>query len=287
MNIETINKILKKNSIKREIKYMDTYSTSELGNLNYSYMVQRWQDIYNTFEAWNNLRTFHLFDRMIEREDYRLVSQREYVREGVEIVLNKWKKEYARYSDLRDLILVEKLATHRLARTYVSLINEIYAVYLLKNSFGRAEIYMDEYLDGVLGVDIVIKENDKLYYIHILKDSNSSNRYAKIKEDRNRFYVNAIDGKMVYVENNRDFTDDIFLKYKYKKGQLNPNLPLISEEDIKKIRKTGKYEDANCKSNKLYGLYDKLLKVFTINKVKGLEDFKFYYNEDEMEDNRY
>lgn len=83
----------------------------------------------------------------------------------------------------------------RLGRTYSSyLIEEQVKVYL-KNHFD-CKIASNQYIDMNFGVDLVVKHEGKLYYIHIAKNSQASKRMLNEKKNRTSYIPQ--DGKKHY-----------------------------------------------------------------------------------------
>lgn len=143
----------------------------------------------------------YLFDDLV-KELGRVPSKAEYVDAGFERAKEffasqptQWLyKEKIHYTfewneHLKDAVKA------RLGRTYSSyLIEEQVKVYL-KNHF-NCKIASNKYIDMNFGVDLVVKHEGKLYYIHIAKNSQASKRM--LKEKRNRTSYIPQDGKKYY-----------------------------------------------------------------------------------------
>ncbi|WPC08621.1 hypothetical protein [Globicatella sp. PHS-GS-PNBC-21-1553] len=142
-----------------------------------------------------------LFDDLM-KEFGRVPSKTEYVEVGVERAKEfftsqptQWLyKEKIHYTfewneHLKDAVKA------RLGRTYSSyLIEEQVKVYL-KSHF-NCKIASNQYIDMNFGVDVVVKHEGKLYYIHIAKNSQASKRMLKEKKNRKSYIPK--DGKKCY-----------------------------------------------------------------------------------------
>ena len=132
-------------------------------------------------------------------------SQQEYIEAGAgmakEFFINqptqyiyKIKSLYTFHWDEK----LEKAVKYRLGRTYTSyLLEEQVKSYLLKRGY---TIYHNPLLDLNMGVDLVLQHQDRLYYIHVAKNSPSSKRMIKEKGSR-RSYKKVDNQKIYYTRN--------------------------------------------------------------------------------------
>lgn len=134
--------------------------------------------------------------------------------------------------------------------TYISKMVEIDTAYKIDYSYKDSEIYMDDYIDYFLGVDIILNVNGKLVYIHITKDSKHARNLIKIKEGRTGFYYN---GAWVKHCLHRDFSKHIALYY--STNNVNKHVILDSlmnteyiNNEITKALNNNKYEIFNSQS---------------------------------------
>lgn len=200
----------------------------------------------------------------------RIPTQKEYVDLGTELTASWWinaqlNRDYRIKGLSFDGVIVEA-CRERMARSYLSIINEIHTHLLLKELYPTAKIITHNVIDLVLGVDIIMELDNRRYYIHILKDSKFSIDSYYSKENHGGLFK---DGN--YYKYKRDFTGDILLTYTTKdsvKCITLRDIPLFRREYLKEyIDNTisnANYGDCMDKRGKLDQLNDFIFNLFKI-----------------------
>lgn len=142
----------------------------------------------------------------------KIPSQREYIKAGLPIYREYWENN--KYSDTKIdgypwTVGIETGVIDRMSRAYTSKIVETHLELLLKElGFG---VFTHPLVDSVLGVDLVVTDDRKRYYLHVTTSKNGqagAEEAVKRKESRGKFKVNG-----AWVEYTRDFTGDIVICY--------------------------------------------------------------------------
>lgn len=177
------------------------------------------------------------FDEFLLQQG-RLPTQKEYVEQGLALYQKFWEdnKDTHRVINGYSFTKGVKLGCmNRLARTYNSKLVEIH-LELMLSEMGFA-VKSHPLLDAVMGVDMVIQDDLKRYYIHVTSSSKGKSfaeKSVKKKESRGKFLHR---GK--WVSYGRDFKRDTILCYSSFpiKGDNSTkwinNLPLFKEEYIR------------------------------------------------------
>ncbi len=117
----------------------------------------------------------------------------------------------------------------RLARGYSSYLIEAQVQVFFK-SLNGVKVRSSEYLDLKFGADLVVNFEDKLYYLHIAKNSASSKRMLKEKKNRKAYILH--EGKKYWWT--RDWKDahHLLLFNDYESDRMvNINGNLIFDEE--------------------------------------------------------
>uniref|UniRef100_UPI00054DCDE9 hypothetical protein n=1 Tax=Bacillus sp. UNC41MFS5 TaxID=1449046 RepID=UPI00054DCDE9 len=98
---------------------------------------------------------------------------------------------------------LEKAIVQRLARSYPSHMVEYSTILQLKSNYPNYKVGANDYLDGIMAVDIVVgaENQDKVVYVHVTSASAYSDKWLKVKEDRKGVGIDK-DGKKHYYQRN-------------------------------------------------------------------------------------
>ncbi|MCJ1972062.1 hypothetical protein [Pseudolactococcus carnosus] len=140
----------------------------------------------------------------MRRKFNRLATQDEYTTEYLKIAMNKIEKQDW-YSVFKDGF-IEKCVIWRADRAYKSNLVEITTAYQLQE-LGYS-VFRELYIDYVAGVDLVAVKDNKVWYIHVTKDSTWAREKVLTKGSYRSYYVNY---KAVNFQ--RDFEKHIELFY--------------------------------------------------------------------------
>lgn len=168
----------------------------------------------------------------------RLPTQKEFVDKGLPLYEAYWNK----YQDSHKAINGHPFdkgaklgCMNRLARNYISRVVETHLELLLKEMGFTVKSH--PLIDSVMGVDLVIEDHMKRYYIHVTTSIHGRDRAEKSvmkKESRGSFTV-----KGKWVSFARDFSGDVILCYKSgspdetdESTKWINNLPLFKKEYI-------------------------------------------------------
>jgi hypothetical protein len=93
----------------------------------------------------------------------------------------------------------------RLSRTYPSFLVEYSTIIMLKELYPTFKLAANPYIDGIFGADMVVasKENNKVFYIHVIRNTATSRQYLKDKATRKGYCVDVF-GKNKYFTRNWD-----------------------------------------------------------------------------------
>lgn len=173
------------------------------------YQTREYPAEYNVyFEQLNDYGNIaYLFDDLI-KELGTIPTQTEYVEAGVQRAKEFFAEGEKYIYSLRTTHVFEwnealkRSVESRLARTYSSYLIEAQVQVFFK-SLNGVKVRSSEYLDLKFGADLVVNYEDKLYYLHIAKNSASSKRMLKEKRNRKAYILK--DGKKYWWE--RDWKD--------------------------------------------------------------------------------
>lgn len=145
-----------------------------------------------------------LFDWMIEARGT-LPTQKDYVNSGINKML-KWLSENKPELEVTT-VMVEACKT-RLTRTYMSKVIELHFEASIREHMPDFKIITHPLIDSVMGVDAVIEDKRKRYYIHITSNTPMAIKLLKVKESRGGYKLGN-----AFIKYSRDFTGDIMIKY--------------------------------------------------------------------------
>lgn len=159
---------------------LDLLNTEEFKQQEYEYH-------YNTeFEKLPDYGVIDLYDDL-KKEFGRIPSQTEYIESGLIIAEDFFtKKRYSKTFEWDESLI--KSVKNRLARTYNSyLIESQVELYLKEKTDIR--LAFNKMLDKKFGADICILKDDRIYYLHIAKDSKYSRSMLSDKGTRKPFIL--------------------------------------------------------------------------------------------------
>lgn len=98
---------------------------------------------------------------------------------------------------------LQKAVKHRIARSYFSHMVEYSTILQLKEKYPEYKVGASDYLDGIMGVDIVVgsKEYNKVLYIHVTSASGYSDHWLRNKEGRDGVGFDKDGNKHYYKRN--------------------------------------------------------------------------------------
>lgn len=191
--------------------------------------VKRYEDI-NSFGA----EVADLFEDLCD-ELHRIPTHREYIDRAVELTEEWWVRETLKGNpNIRGIKyddVIKQAVANRQGRGYLSLVNEVYTVALLKELYPEAKVITHDMLDLVLGVDIVMEYKGKRIYFHVYKNSYWGNKAFHNKESRGG--MKDKNGK--FVKFKRDFSGDVCLVYDTTDSETTHyvnGIPLFTKEYI-------------------------------------------------------
>lgn len=145
-----------------------------------------------------------LFDNQVY-EMKGLPTQEQYCTAGVELMIT-WIKENR--PDILITPVLREACKLRLTRTYMSKCIELHLEAVIKEHLPHMTIKTYPLIDSVMGVDIILEDDKKRYYVHVTSNTPFAQKMLLEKENRGGYRV----GK-TYVRYSRDFTGDIILRY--------------------------------------------------------------------------
>lgn len=91
----------------------------------------------------------------------------------------------------------------RLSRTYPSLLVEYSTIIMLKEMYPNFKLAANLYIDGIFGADIVVasKEHNRVFYIHVIRNSASSRQLLKEKATRKGFCQDVFGHNKYFIRN--------------------------------------------------------------------------------------
>lgn len=212
----------------------------------------------------------NLFENMIEQLGH-VPSQEAFINRGVELTREWFCDNMLKNPRLKGVPfnkVVQKATEERLARTWVSMVVELHTKLLIQETMPHLKVIQHDLLDLVMGVDLVVEDDKKRYYIHIFKNTSWGMKAFKIKEKRG----GLMKGKQ-FIKYKRDFTGDSILAYEWDKRTDHTStkfingIPLFNAEFIEwkfmmMKRSSSIGEAVNTKDSKLNHLNDWLEKNF-------------------------
>ncbi|MEH7117197.1 hypothetical protein V7128_07215 [Neobacillus vireti] len=145
-----------------------------------------------------------LFDWLVESKET-LPTQKQYVDCGINKML-KW------FADNRPDVEVTHIMVEacklRLTRTYMSRVIELHFEAVVREYLPHLTIIKLPLVDAVMGVDLIVEDQEKRYYIHITSNTPMAQRMLKEKESRGGYRMGS-----AFIKYSRDFSGDLMLKY--------------------------------------------------------------------------
>jgi hypothetical protein len=152
-----------------------------------------------------------LFDNLTA-ELKRLPTQKEYIEAGLPIYEAYWNENRLTNDKINGYPFTKGVklgCMDRLARTYTSKVVELHLELLLKDMGFTVKTH--PLLDSVMGVDMVVEDAKKRYYVHVTTSKYGiagAEQSVRRKEKRGKFMVGS-----TWVSYGRDFTGDVILCY--------------------------------------------------------------------------
>lgn len=212
----------------------------------------------NTLE---NIVTFgqdsiSLFDNLVYTMKG-LPSQSQYVEAGLPLMID-WLAENRPEIIITDI--VKEGLKLRMTRTYMSKVTEIHLDCIFKEYLSDMKVTTFPMLDSVMGVDLVVEDDTKRYYVHVTSNTPFANKMLLQKENRGGMRM----GK-TFIEYSRDFSGDLILRYdthtESDTTMIVNGFPLFKPEFIEgrffiASRQSGIGEDLSVKYSKLQHFKD-------------------------------
>lgn len=176
------------NTIKQFNDYLDTpeYEVFNLSFDSYYYNEQsnEFKQDYSYHQRNNSIPTLQVYDDFLEAGI--IPTPKDYIEAVAGIC-----KEYYKTKGVLYTKGIDYSVRQRALNTYISTKAELKTQLLIYNMFiennPANEMFVDNNLDFIMGVDMVLKEGNKLRYIHIMSKSPNSINYYNLKESRNYF----------------------------------------------------------------------------------------------------
>lgn len=133
---------------------------------------------------------------------------------------------------------LEKAVTQRLARSYPSHMVEYSTILTLLSKFPQYKIGANDYLDGILGVDIVVgaEKANKVGYVHVTSASGYSDHWLKKKEDRTGKAWDKDGNKHEYKRNfKKGHIHLAFSAYESESTEIINGIPMIKHSHIQHV----------------------------------------------------
>lgn len=153
----------------------------------------------------------NLFEDMMNQLGH-IPTQKEYIEKGIGIT-QEWLIDNRKHPKVKGLPfnqVVRKACAERLARTWVSNIVEIHTKLLIQETLPNHKVFTHDLLDIVAGVDLVVEDSDRRYYVHIFKNTEWGMKAFKQKEKRGGLFK----GKK-FIKYKRNFSGDVILAYEW------------------------------------------------------------------------
>ncbi|MFB4158913.1 hypothetical protein ACE1TF_03415 [Geomicrobium sp. JSM 1781026] len=146
----------------------------------------------------------YLFDELVHMYEA-LPSQKKYVNAGVNKML-KYMTDFE--PDIEVTTVMVEGCKLRLTRTYMSRLVELHLQAVIREELPNFKHIEYMYVDSVMGVDLVLEDDQKRYYVHVTSNTPQAKAMLKNKESTGGLSVNR-----TYVPYSRDFDGDLILKY--------------------------------------------------------------------------
>lgn len=153
----------------------------------------------------------YLFDNLAS-ELNRLPTMTEYIEAGMPIYQQYWNDNKETHPKINGFPFEKGVrigVQDRLARTYTSKVVELHLELLLKEL--GYKVYSHPLIDNIMGVDLIVEDNKKRYYIHVTtskRGQNGAEKSVRQKEKRGKFLIGE-----TWVQYGRDFSGDCVLCY--------------------------------------------------------------------------
>ena len=223
----------------------------------------------------------NLFEELADRLG-RIPTQQEYIAEGVERSKayftnpakmkngGRWfpikkdaKGKVTRWHHFKWDKLLEMAVTQRMARSYPSHLVEYSTILTLLSKFKEYRVGANDYLDGIMGVDLVVasEKHNKVVYVHVTSASDYSDHWLKKKEKRSGTVYDKDGNKHHYKRNfKRGHVHLAFSKFEETDSTEFVNgLPIIKESHLQSVLETAfvlaPYTDSYKKMEQLVDLH--------------------------------
>jgi hypothetical protein len=133
---------------------------------------------------------------------------------------------------------LEKAIVQRLARSYPSHMVEYSTILQLKNNYPEYKVGANDYLDGIMAVDIVVgsEKQDKVLYVHVTSASAYSDKWLKVKEDRLGVGIDKDGNKHYYKRNfKKGHVHLAFSKEESESTEIINGIPVFKDSHIQEV----------------------------------------------------
>lgn len=152
----------------------------------------------------------------------RVPTQKEFADKATEQIKNWWSQSNTvtqLWTEATELAVY-----NRQLRSYSSHLVELHALLALRELFPEWNVYCSEYLDLLMGVDLVVESEKKRLYLHIFKNSKMGFLAYRKKEMRGGKKNSS--GK--FVRYKRNFNGHKSLQYDFRKNQHSESTQFIN-----------------------------------------------------------
>jgi hypothetical protein len=167
-----------------------------------------------------------LFETMLHQLQT-LPTQAQYVEAGLGYMVS-YLQENKKYIPITDTI--KEACKLRLTRTYMSKVIELHLDCIIAEELPHMTAKTFSMMDSVMGVDIVLEDDKKRYYVHVTSNTPFAEKMLKQKENRGGYKLGS-----TFISYSRDFTGDLILRYDLSESestQMVNGFPLFNPEFV-------------------------------------------------------
>lgn len=168
-----------------------------------------------------------LFDKLVLQLQT-LPTQTQYVEAGLPIAIAYIKENKPK---IVLSYLAKQSLSQRLARTYLSKVIELHLNCIIAEQMPHMTIRTSPLLDSVMGIDLILEDDTKRYYVHVTSNSPFAQKMLIDKENRGGYKVGN-----AFVPYSRDFSGDLVLRYNNRTSHTTKmvnGMPLFDSGYIK------------------------------------------------------
>lgn len=152
----------------------------------------------------------------------RVPTQKEFADKATEQIHKWWSESTTVTQQWTEA--TELAVYNRQLRSYSSHLVELHALFALRDLFPEWNVYCSEYLDLLMGVDLVVETEKKRLYLHIFK--NSKMGFLAYRKKEMRGGKKNSNGKFVRYQ--RNFNGHKSLQYDFRKNQHSESTQFIN-----------------------------------------------------------